>query len=97
MFMNQPTDESVIQDALENQAPPLFDWLEEQIGDNEFLVGGKFSIADIGIASPFVNFGHAGESVDAGKYPKLAAFLERIHSRPSFKACIDEEKALFGG
>jgi glutathione S-transferase len=96
LFMNQETDEAVIADALENQVPPLFAWLEEQIGDNEFLVGGKFSIADIGIASPFVNFGHAGESVDAGKYPKLAAYLDRIHSRPSFKACIDEEKALCG-
>jgi glutathione S-transferase len=97
MFLDQKPDEAAIKNALENELPPLLEWLEEQIGDNEFLVGDTFSIADIGVTSPFVNFSHAGESIDASKYPKLAAYLERNLARPSFKACVDEEKALFGG
>jgi glutathione S-transferase len=97
MFLDQKPDEAAIKNAMENELPPLLEWLEEQIGDNEFLVGDTFSIADIGVTSPFVNFSHAGESIDASKYPKLAAYLERNLARPSFKACVDEEKALFGG
>jgi glutathione S-transferase len=97
MFLDQKPDEAAIKNALENELPPLLEWLEEQIGDNEFLVGDTFSIADIGVTSPFVNFSHAGESIDASKYPKLAAYLERNLARPSFKACVDEEKAMFGG
>ena len=97
MFLDQQPDEAAIKNAIENELPPLLEWLEEQIGDNEFLVGDTFSVADIGITSPFVNFGLAGESIDASKYPKLAAYLERNLARPSFKACVDEEKAMFAG
>ena len=56
---------------------------------------GRFSVADIAIGSVFVNMQHAGEAVDAGRWPKLAAYVDRIHARPSFKGLIEEEKAAF--
>jgi glutathione S-transferase len=96
MFMGQTTDEAAIKTALEQTLPPLLSWLDEQIKGKEFFVGNKLSVADIAIASPFVNFMHAGEKVDAAKYPNLAAFLERMHSRPSFRSVIEEERAMFG-
>jgi glutathione S-transferase len=77
--------------------PTVFDYLEGEIGDGEYLVGGQFSLADIATASPFVNMQHGGETVDAGRFPKLAAYVERIHARPSFKALIEEEKAMIPG
>jgi glutathione S-transferase len=40
-----------------------------------------------------VNFAHGQEKVDAGRWPKVAAYVERIHSRPSYKAIIEEEMA----
>jgi glutathione S-transferase len=94
-FMKGKPDENVVQDKLKNAIPPVFDWLETQVPDGDGIVGGRFSIADVALASPFVNFMHAGESVDAKRWPKLAAYVERIHARPSFKACIEEEKAQF--
>jgi glutathione S-transferase len=39
----------------------------------------------------FVNVHHAGERIDSGRWPKLAAYVARIHGRPSFKALIEEE------
>jgi glutathione S-transferase len=95
-FLGQKTDDAAIANALEKQLPPLLDWLDEQIKGKEFFVGNRLTIADIAIASPFVNFMHAGEKIDAAKYPNIAAFLERMHSRPSFKELIEEEKQLFG-
>jgi glutathione S-transferase len=95
-FLGQPTDEKAIANALEKQIPPLVTWLDEQIKGREFFVGDRLTIADIAIASPFVNFMHAGGTLDAGKYPHLAAFLDRMLNRPSFKELIDEERALFG-
>jgi glutathione S-transferase len=95
-FLGQKTDEAAIATALEKQAPPLLAWLDEQIKGKEYFVGNRLTIADIAVASPFVNFMHAGEKVDAKKYPNLAAFLDRMHSRPSFRELIAEEKALFG-
>jgi glutathione S-transferase len=94
-FFNQPADEAVIKKVLEEEVPPLLDYLEKEIGDKKFLVGNRFTIADIGIATVFVNFQHAGCSVDAQRWPRLAAYVERIHNRPSFKAVIDKEKAMF--
>jgi glutathione S-transferase len=95
-FLGQPTDEAAIANALEKQIPPLVTWLDEQIKGKEFFVGNRLTIADIAIASPFVNFMHAGGTLDAGKYPHLAAFLDRMLNRPSFKELIEEERALFG-
>ncbi len=47
------------------------------------------------VASPFVNFGHAGETVDTKRWPRLTAYLQRVHARPSFKALIEEERQTF--
>ena len=95
MFMNRPTDESVVQKAIDEELPPLFDYLESQLSDDGFLVGKQFTVGDIGIATQFVNLRHCGVGVDAAKWPKLAKYIGRIHARPSFKACIDEEAAAF--
>jgi glutathione S-transferase len=43
-----------------------------------------------------VNYAYAGYGVDAKRWPKLAAYINRILSRPSFKGVIDKEKAALG-
>jgi glutathione S-transferase len=95
-MMKQEPDEAAIAASLE-EAKPVFDYLEAEIGDREVLVGRHFGIADIAVSSPFVNFAHAGESLDAGRWPRLAAYLERNHARPSFKALIEEERQALAG
>lgn len=95
MFMKQDPDNQAIKKAIEEEIPPIFDYLEREVGDRQYLVGDKFSIADIGIASPFVNYSLAGESVDKKRWPKLAGYVERIHSRESFKQQIEKEKGFF--
>lgn len=94
-IMKQDPDEALVEHTLRELVPPLFDFLEQKVDGTDGIVGGRFSIADIGIVSPFVNFDHAGGSVDASRWPKLAEYLQRVQSRPSFKALIEEEKAAF--
>lgn len=91
-FFNQPTDEAVVKEGIETDCPRLFEYLEGQI-TGDFLVGDRMSIGDIGIVSPFVNLGYAGVRVDAARWPRLAAYLDRMTARPSFAKCIAEEKA----
>jgi glutathione S-transferase len=93
-FMGRATDEKVVEKAIKEELPPLFDYLESQLS-GDWLVGKAFSIADIGIATHFVNLRHARVGVDASRWPKLAKHVERVHARPSFKALIDEESAVF--
>ena len=94
-FMGRPTNQEVVDKAIKEELPPLFDYLESQLGSGEWLVGARFSIADIGIATHFVNLRHAGVTADASRWPKLARYIDRIHARPSLKKLIDEEAAQF--
>jgi len=96
MFFNQPADEAVVSKALNEELPPMFDYLDGEVANDTALVGNRFSIADIGVGTQFVNFRHAGGQIDAGRWPKLARYVAAIHARPSFKALIDEESAVFG-
>jgi glutathione S-transferase len=88
-FFQQEADEEVVKNALENQIPPILDYLEAELGDNEYLVGNQFSVADIGVATGFVNLRIAGETVDAKRWPKVAAYVDRVFSRPALKAVVE--------
>jgi glutathione S-transferase len=90
-LMGKEADVDTAQKAANEKLPPYFAYLDAQIGDKEFFVGDAFSIADIGVATGFVNFAHAGFRPDATAFPQLSAYLDRIHARPSFAACIEEE------
>ncbi len=94
-FMNKEADAAAIEQAIQEDLPPVLDYLENQLGGGDAIVAGRFSVADIAIASPFVNLKHGDYRVDAGRWPKLAAYVDAVHARPSFKALIEEEsKAL---
>lgn len=88
-FFQQESDEEIVKEALEVKIPPVLDYLEAQIADKAFLIGGHFSVADIAVASPFVNFAIAKEKVDASRWPQLADYVERIHARPAYKTAIE--------
>ena len=80
--------------CLRDDAPKLLDYYEKELTGNEFFIADRLTLADIAVASPFVNLQHAGCLVPADRWPGLAAFLERMFHRPSFKRCIEEE-AMF--
>ncbi|HEY1636962.1 MAG TPA: glutathione S-transferase family protein [Rhizomicrobium sp.] len=89
-LIGQQTDESVCETAKLKHVPEICAYLEKEL-NGEFFAGNAFSIADIAIGTMFVNLHHAGESVDGARWPKLAAFAERMAQRPSFRALIEEE------
>ena len=91
IFFNQPANDAEIKKAADEDLPPLFDYLESQLGSGAFVVGRQFSIGDIGIATQFVNLRLAGFGVDPSRWPKLAKYVAGVHERPSFAALIAEE------
>jgi glutathione S-transferase len=97
LFFKQKTDEEIVRKAVEEELPPMFDYLESQLAPGaKTLVGSQFTVGDIGVASVFVNLFHAGCTVDTKRWPKLAAYLAAVHERPSFKTLIGEERAMLG-
>jgi glutathione S-transferase len=99
LFTRKAPDASTIATAektVREDLPPFLAYLEGELGEREFLVANQLSIADLAVASTFVNLRHAGFPPDRARFPKLAAFVERMHTRPSFKALIEEERPVFG-
>ena len=93
-LIGQKTDEEICRKTLEEQLPPLWDYLDKEIGDNDYLVGNSFSIADISVATMLVNYDHAGEDVNPARWPRLCSYADRLLQRPAFKLLIDEEAPL---
>ena len=86
-MMKQPCDEAVVAKCMTEELPRPFDYLEGAI-DGPFLVGGAFSLADISVVTGFHNLHLAGETVDAGRWPRLASYVAGILERPSFQTAI---------
>jgi len=88
--------EALAKKTFEEDAAPLFAYLEKEIGDRDYFVGNQLTIADIAVASIMVNPWLAGFAPERKRFPKLRAFLERMWSRPSLKKLIDADVPVFG-
>ncbi len=85
------TDEAAVALLLEKKVPEVLDYLSSCLGDDEFMVGGEFSIADIAITSPFVNFMLAGEKVDVNRWPEFASYVQRVHALPCYAPIVNAD------
>lgn len=92
LFMGQPGNEELAIEGETVDLPKVLDYLETVVpARGGFLVGGRLSVADISVASMFVNYEHAQCAVDKGKYPKTYAWVAAMHARPSFAHWIERE------
>ena len=92
-FLKQPGDLAAADRAERDELPPILDYLEGQVPESGFLVEDRLTLADIAVASPFVNFAHLKLSLAA--WPRTAAYISAIHARPSFAPIIAKESRLF--
>ncbi|HET7816743.1 MAG TPA: glutathione S-transferase family protein [Sphingomicrobium sp.] len=92
-FIGRPGEEGVADAAERDELPPILDYLEKTIPDGaEFLVGGRLTLADLAVASPFANMRHMNIALD--RWPRTLAYVERILERPSFATLIAKEAAF---
>jgi glutathione S-transferase len=61
--------------------------LEGYLAKNEYLATGRVTVADIALAAGLF-FRHAIK-MDMAKYPNIDNWLQRMESRPSFKAVME--------
>ena len=89
-MLGEDPDPVVIKEAIENSLPPKLDYAESLIGSG-FLVGDRFGIADVTLASSMINYLYAGFPLDDKRYPKLTAYLKRLAKVPSVRRALDIE------
>ena len=97
LFMQQETDEAVVQNTIDNLIPPILDYLEGQVPGAAFLFEDRLTLADISIASAYILGMYAQYTVDAARYPKVAAYLDFILSQEVFQQRLEAERALMAG
>ena len=79
-------DEERLSSVREEQLPVFLDYLEGQLEEGASTLLSGFSIADVAMGVQLQNLEIAGESIDAGRWPKVAHYASALLGRPSFKA-----------
>jgi len=81
----KPTDKAVVEKTLGEDIPTVNDYLESELPPDGFLCGG-LSIADVTIGAMFRNAVMSRYTVDAARWPRLAAYVTRVLALPAFVA-----------
>ena len=76
-----------VRDGYLNQTlKALFDNLHDELARSEWLAGDAITAADIAMSFPMEGFSVRGE---IGRYPRIRAFLDRIHARPAYLRAVE--------
>ncbi|GLQ47430.1 glutathione S-transferase [Dyella lipolytica] len=89
----ETTDERVVQRAREVEIPAALDYLETQLPADGFIFG-DLSIADISIACYFRTASFVRYAVDAERWPRVAALVQRVQGLPSFQKLARLEDSM---
>ena len=77
-------DLEAIARVMKEDLPGVLDYLEAQVPADGFLFDvARIGIADIALAAPFRNLGFARQRIDAGRWPRTAAFVDRALAHPA--------------
>ena len=90
-IFKEPCDEERASNAEQEIMPPHLDYLESQVPQDGFLFG-DFCTADISLVSPLLNARYGGFDVDPGRWPRFAAFMERVTSHAPVAAVLEKEQ-----
>jgi glutathione S-transferase len=91
LVWGEPGDEQRIGKSLDEDIPAALDFLERELPAGGFLFG-EIGVADISIASFFLNGSYAGFEPDSSRWPRTAAFVERTLAHPCFADLLRYEK-----
>jgi glutathione S-transferase len=92
-IFGETPDETIVQRAREVEIPETLDYLEPQLPPDGFIFGEP-SIADISIASYFRTAAFVRYVIDAQRWPRMAALVQRVQALPSFQKLAQLEDCM---
>ena len=90
MVWQEEPDEARVDKVLKEEAPAALDYLESELPDAGYLFG-PLGLADIAIASFFVNAGYVGYQIDGSRWPKAARFVSDVLEEPALSNLLSFE------
>lgn len=94
-ILNQPGDQAAVDAILNDTVPAVFGYLESSLA-GVHLAAGRFTLADIALASNLINFHYLGHTIDR-RYPKLAAHFAATIRHPSIARALKAEQGAAAG
>lgn len=94
-YFSLETDQARVSELVSELIPAVLNYVENQLGSGDWLVGDTISVADLAIGTNLVNLYHAKFEIDQTRWPKLARFKDRFMSLEAVKAQLTEENAMF--
>jgi glutathione S-transferase len=91
-LLKVPGDEALAAQG-EAELPPLYAYLESVCPAEGWLVGEKFSLADIAVASVFRSLQYVNVDPKPEQYPATVAWYGRVRERPSWQQIAVQEDA----
>ena len=95
MVWGEPGDQARIDKTLAEDLPRELDYLDRELPADGFLFA-EIGLADISIASFFRNGVYAGFEADPKRWPKVAAYVERVLAHPCFASLLPFEDVQRG-
>ncbi len=93
-LIKQESDEARVQTAIEEKLPVIMKYLESEVPGAGYLFGAELMVADIAIATHFINASYGGVKVDSNEYPVLSAYLQRILQHPVMVKRLAEDSKM---
>jgi len=90
LVWDEPSDQARIDKMLNEEIPAALDYLEGELPADGFLFG-NIGVADIAIATFFRNGAYAAFEVDAVRWPRTAAFVDRTLNHPCIASLLPLE------
>ncbi len=95
LVWGEPGDQERVARTLEEEIPPAVDYLERELPESGFLFG-DIGLADIAIASMFRNASYGGFEPDPERWPRTAAFVNRVLGHPAIASLLPFEDVQRG-
>lgn len=92
-----PHDPALADAAEAEKMPAIYDYLEGVLPDSGWLVEDRFTLADLAAACPLMNVCYCSDGLDAGRWPRVAAWLDRVKARPSVAEALAQEAPIVAG
>ncbi|MDX1451934.1 MAG: glutathione S-transferase family protein [Oleiphilaceae bacterium] len=92
-LFNRAPNEDEIALAINEEIPGICAYLESQL-EGDYLVDNTLTLADLAVGGLFVAMHHCDVACDAAKFPKVAAYIDRLLSHPAFVKTMQEEEMM---
>ncbi|MBC8118493.1 MAG: glutathione transferase GstA [Burkholderiaceae bacterium] len=87
-LFNQDTPDEV-KTKQRDKIASRYDWISKQLGDNDYLTGSTFTVADAYLFT-VTNWARS-TGIDMTRWPVLQAFMKRVAARPHVQEALKAE------